>query len=187
MGAVSLLLEKRALQRQQEWRRGRTKYYFAWRSGKNMVWVGGGKIIRLTRGNRNNFSQKENIPVPEAMNWHLWKRGGDQVSQQQAWPIQLSACKVLYSYWSSVCTVGWQLLSPHSLWKKEEAQAPELPLQFPCLSYSLLSARTNPYLMSICCPFSQIFNRNFCIAFIFWRNGNDLKYWVTERREISGN
>lgn len=52
--------------------------------------------------------------------------------------------------------------------------------------YSHVSPRTNPYLVSICFPFSHIFSRNFCRAFIFWRNGNDLKCWVAERREVSG-
>lgn len=34
MGALSLLLEKQALQRKQECGKGRGKYYFAWRYGK---------------------------------------------------------------------------------------------------------------------------------------------------------
>lgn len=45
-----------------------------------LSWGREDKLIGLTRGNRSNFSQKEDIPVPEAMNWPpLKERWGSAV------------------------------------------------------------------------------------------------------------
>lgn len=65
--------------------------------------------------------------------------------------------------------------SPHPFCRKQEVQAPRLPFPFLCLSTLPHSSKSKDQ-----------FCRSFWEALVFWRNANDIKFWVGERRGVSG-